>query len=165
MNQQQSAPNLKVFLRTILIIHLVIMGSLIMFSVFLVITSEKMGTFSFTQEPFEFLIPALLIVAVLVGNFLFKTVLNKDIQDKTLKQKLATYQTAHIIRIVPVEGIGLFAIVTYLTTTNLFFLGIAALALLILFTYIPVKEKVEQAIIPTIDEQVYFRNPDKSFSE
>jgi len=162
---QQQVKNLKSFLRTIFILHLAMMASLIMFSVFLITTSEKMGTFSFTQEPFEFLIPALLIAAIFIGNFLSKAVLNKGIQDKTLKQKLATYQTVHIIRIAPIEGVGLFSIVTYTTTTNLFFLGIAALALLILFTHIPTKEKIEQVITPTIEEQVYFRNPDKSFSE
>jgi len=163
MAQQQPATNFKTFLRTISILHLAMMGGLLVFSAFFLITSEETGSLSFTQEPFELLIPVLLIGGVFGGKFISKMILTKEIQNKTLQQKLAVYQTAHIIRIAPIEGIGFFAAVTYLTTNNLFFLLIAGLALLIMFTLIPTKEKIESAIPMSPEDQVYLRNPDKAF--
>jgi hypothetical protein len=161
--QQQPTTNFKSFLRTISILHLAMMGGLLVFPVFLVVTSEEMGALSFTQQPFEFLIPVLLIGAVFIGKFISKTILTKGIQNKTLQQKLGIYQTAHIIRVAPIEGIGFFAAVTYSTTHNLFFLLIAGLALLIMFTLIPTKEKIESAIPMSPEDQVYLRNPEKAF--
>ncbi|WP_299208336.1 hypothetical protein [uncultured Dokdonia sp.] len=161
--QQQPAASFKTFLRTLSILHLGMMSGLLMLCIFIFVSSEESGSLSFTQQPFEFLIPALLIGATLVGRFLFKTILHKDLQNKTLQQKLGIYQTAHIIRIAPIEGIGLFATVTYMTTDNLFFLIIAALALGILFTLIPTKEKIENVIPINAEDQVYLRNPDKRF--
>lgn len=161
--QQQPATNFKSFLRTISILHLAMMGGLLVFPVFLVVTSEEMGALSFTQQPFEFLIPVLLIGAVFIGKFISKTILTKGIQNKTLQQKLGIYQTAHIIRVAPIEGIGFFAAVTYSTTNNLFFLLIAGLTLLIMFTLIPTKEKIENAIPLSAEDQVYLRNSEKAF--
>ncbi|WP_299768048.1 hypothetical protein [uncultured Dokdonia sp.] len=161
--QQQPATNFKAFLRTLSIIHLAMMSGLLIFSVFIITTSKEMGTLSFTQQPFEFLIPALLIGAVFIGNFISKTILSKVNKDQSLQQKLGIYQTAHIIRIAPVEGIGLFAAVTYSGSKNLLFLLIAVLALLILFTLIPTKEKIESAIPINSEDQVYLRNTEKPF--
>ncbi len=163
MAQQQPATNFKSFLRTISIVHLAMMGGLLVFSAFFLITSEEMGSLSFTQQPFEFLIPALLVGGVFGGKFISKMMLTKETQNKTLKQKLAIYQTAHIVRVAPIEGIGFFAAVTYLTTNNLFFLLIAGVALLIMFTLIPTKEKIESALPISSEDQVYLRNPDKAF--
>lgn len=159
--QQQPATNFKAFLRTLSIIHFAMMGGLLIFSVFIITTSEEMGTLSFTQQPFEFLIPILFIGAVFIGNFISKTILSKVKKDQSLQQKLGVYQTAHIIRLAPIEGIGLFAAVTYSGSKNVLFLLIAVLALLILFTLIPTKEKIENAIPINSEDQVYLRNSEK----
>lgn len=161
--QQQSTSNFKSFLRTITFLHIAMMGGLFVFSAFFLITSEEMGSLSFTQQPFEFLIPVLLVGGIFGGKFISKMILTKEIQNKTLQQKLGIYQTAHIIRIAPIEGIGFFAAVTYTTTNNLFFLLIAALALLMMFMLIPTKEKIESAIPMSAEDQVYLRNTNKTF--
>ncbi len=164
MTQQQPATNFKSFLRTISILHIAMMAGLLLLPVFNIITSEEIGALSFTQQPYEFLIPVLLVGAIFIGKFVSKTILTKkDIQNKSLQHKLGVYQTAHIIRVAPIEGIGLFAAVTYTTTNNLFFLLIAGLALLIMFTFIPTKEKIENAIPMSPEDQVYLRNPEKIF--
>lgn len=162
MTEQRVATNFKSFLRTLTIIHFAMMGGLAMITV-LFMSSHDLGSLSFTQEPFEFLIPILLIGGVFVGKFISKIILSKEIQNKTLQEKLGVYQTAHIIRVAPIEGIGLFASVTYSTTNNLFFLLMAGVALLIMFTLIPTKEKIENTIPLSADDQVYLRNPEKNF--
>ena len=163
MQQRQPATNFKSFFRVLTIIHLVMMAGLIMMTVVFTMGSDGLGALSFTQEPFEFLIPILLVGAIFIGKLVSKTILTKGIQNKTLQHKLGVYQTAHIIRVAPIEGIGFFAIVTYSTTHNLFFLLIAGLALLMIFTLMPTKEKIESAISVSPEDQVYLRNPEKPF--
>ena len=162
MTEQRVATNFKSFLRTLTVIHFAMIGGLIMMTV-VFMTSNKLGSLSFTQEPFEFLIPALLIGGIFIGKFIAKVILTKEIQNKTLRQKLGIYQTAHIVRVAPIEGIGFFAAITYSTTNNLFFLLIAGIAILIMFTLIPTKEKIENAIPISAEDQVYLRNPEKNF--
>jgi len=160
--QQQPATNFKSFLRTISIIHFFLMAGLIMI-IILFISSGELGVLSFTQQPFEFLIPALLISGVFIGTYISKMMLTKETQNKTLQQKLGVYQTAHIIRVALVEGIGFFAAITYSNTNNLFFLLIAGIAILIMFTRIQTKEKIESALPISSEDQVYLKNPDKAF--
>ena len=162
MTEQRVATNFKSFLRTLTVIHFAMIGGLIMMTV-VFMTSNKLGSLSFTQEPFEFLIPALLIGGIFIGKFIAKVILTKEIQNKVLRQKLGIYQTAHIVRVAPIEGIGFFAAITYSTTSNLFFLLIAGIAILIMFTLIPTKEKIENAIPISAEDQVYLRNPEKNF--
>lgn len=163
MNQQPQATSVKSFLKTISILHFAMIAGIVAIAVMAYTTSNGESSLSFTQEPMELLAPGLLIAAIFIGRFISKIILSKGIQDKKIQQKLAVYQTAHLIRIAPIEGVGMFAGVMYLTYNNLFFLCIAGIALLILFTHIPSKEKIENAIHPTAEEQTYFRNPDKSF--
>ena len=163
MSQQQSASNLKAFLKTLYILHYSIMASLAVFSGYAIYSSKRLGSLSFTQQPMEFIIPLLLIGAIFIGTFFTKLILNKNVQSKPLLQKLGTYQTTHLIRIATVEGVGLYAALTYLTTNNLFFLLIAGIAMILLITAIPTKDKIENAITLTPEDQVYFRNPEKPF--
>lgn len=163
MNQQTQASSVKSFLKTISILHFAMMASIVAIAVMAYTTADGESSLSFTQESMELLIPGLLIAAIFVGKFVSKIVLSKGIRNKKIQQKLAVYQTAHLIRIAPIEGVGMFAGVMFLTYNNLFFLCIAAISLVILFTHIPSKEKIENAIDPTTEEQVYFRNPDKLF--
>lgn len=163
MSQQQTATHLKAFLKTLYILHYSIMASLAVFSGYAIYSSKRLGSLSFTQQSMEFIIPLLLIGAVILGKFLTKIILNKITASKTLVQKLGTYQTTHLIRIATVEGVGLYAALTYLATNNLFFLVIAALAMILLIMEIPSKDKIERAITLTPEDQVYFRNPEKPF--
>jgi hypothetical protein len=162
MSQQQPAANFKSFFRVLTIIHFAMIAGLMMITV-LFMSSDGLGTLSFTQEPFEFLIPIVLVGAIFIGKLVSKTLLTKGIKNKTLQQKLGVYQTAHIVRIAPIEGIGFFAAVTYSTTNNLFFLLIVGLTLLMILTLMPTKEKIESAILMNSEDQVYLRNPDKVF--
>ena len=163
MSQQQPASNLKAFLRTIYILHYGIMLSLVVFSGYAIYSSKRLGSLSFTQQPMEFIIPLSLIGAIVLSKFLTKLILNNKGKPKTLLQKLGLYQTTHLIRIATIEGVGLFAALTYLTTQNLFFLLIAGLAMILLIMAIPTKDKIESAITLTPEDQVYFRNPEKLF--
>lgn len=163
--EQQQATSVKSFLKTISILHFVMISGIIAISVMAYTTSNgEESSLSFTQEPMEFLAPGLLIAAIFIGTFLSKVILRKVTQDKSIQQKLAIYQTAHLVRIAPVEGAGMFAGVMYMSSNNLFFLCIVGIVLLILLTHIPTKDKIEKVIDPTSEEQVYFRNPDKSFN-
>ncbi|MEP0265893.1 hypothetical protein [Dokdonia sp.] len=163
MSQQQSASNLKAFIRTIYFLHYGIMLSLAVFSGYAIYSSRRLGSLSFTQQPMEFIIPLSLIGAIILGKFLTKLILNNNKKPKTLLQKLGLYQTTHLIRIATVEGVGLFAALTYLTTNNLFFLLIAGLAMILLIMMIPSKDKIERAITLTPEDEVHFRNPEKKF--
>ncbi|WP_299680647.1 hypothetical protein [uncultured Dokdonia sp.] len=165
MSQQQTgAGNYKGFLQTIGIIHLAIIAGFTMATVFIAnILSGEFAPLSFTQQPKEFIIPIGLIGAIALGRFLGTSMLSKLKVEDRLQKKLATYQTTHIIKIAMLEIIGFASLFSYSSSNNSFFIVIVALVLIMLFSIFPTKEKIENAIPTSTEDQPYLRNPEKPF--
>ncbi len=164
MEQQPTGGNYNAFLKVITIIHIALMGGLTMVTIIISgIGSEELGALSFTQQPKEFLIPAGLIAAIVIGRFISTSVLKKLSANDSLQKKLGVNQTSHLIKIAPLEGIGFFSVFTYAETNNSFFLAILAIVFALLILMFPTKGKIENAIPTSAEDQVYFRNPEKPF--
>ena len=161
MNQTQGSVNVQSFVKTSTIIHLAMTAGLLLCTIFSIYSVRSLGSFSFTQEPLEIGIPVLLILAIYAGIFLSKIMSPQATAAPSLRQKLGGYQTSHLVKIALVEGIGLFAAVTFQSTTNTLFLMVTGVALLVLVLRIPSISKITSAIKPTLEEQVYFSNPEK----
>lgn len=161
MNQPEGSTNVQSFVKTSTIIHLAMTAGLLVFTLFSVYSIGGLGSFSFTQEPLEIGIPVLLILAISAGTFLSKIMSPQSATAPSLGQKLGRYQTAHLIKIAPVEGIGLFAAVFFQSTANTLFLMVAGVALSVLLLSIPSISKIQTAVNPTLEEQAYFSNPEK----
>lgn len=164
MSQQQTGANYNAFIKTITIIHIALMAGLAMTTIIISgIGSEELGTFSFTQQPKELLIPAGFIAAIILGRFLSKSMLNKLDSKDTLQKKLGVNQTSHLIKVAPLEAIGFLCVFTYSETNNSFFLAILALVFLLFISLFPTKGKIENAIPTSTEDQPYLRNPEKPF--
>jgi len=84
---------------------------------------------------------ALALGGFAAGNILFKKQLQKITPERTLSQKIASYQTAFIIRMALLEGASLFSIVAYMLGGNLFFLAVFCVILLCFIFIRPTKDK------------------------
>lgn len=164
MNEQEGASNFKNFSKVLTLIHFAIVGGLIVSFIFLtnLASGDELPPLSFTQQPIEFILPVALIGAIALGRFLSKNILSKLKPEDRLQKKLATYQTTHLIKIALLEGVAFFSIFSS-DKTNSFNLVIAVLALVILLTLIPTKEKIESSIPIHAEDQLYLRNPETPF--
>jgi len=90
----------------------------------------------------KYVVPIFAIIGVFASNLVFKNKL-KDCTRKTgLKEKLNNYRSALIVKFALIEGNSFFALVAYLLTGKLLYLGLAGLLLIVLILYRPTKEKL-----------------------
>jgi len=135
---------LKTFITTLRVIHFALMAGLLAFCLFTLYSAESLGDFMFENDPLVFILPCLFLLAFGMSAFLYKTVLSKIDKEKSLKNKLGSFQTAHITRVAPLDGVGLFGAVLYMQTNNVLFICISLLCFMILITLVPSKDKIER---------------------
>jgi hypothetical protein len=135
----QSAAQL---VKTTSIIHLALTAGQILFAAITFIIPKKPTT-NTGNDMLIFIVPVMAISCFAAGHLLFKTLLDKIDVQSPLKAKLISYQSATIIRLALLEGPSLFAIVSFMLTGNMVFIGIAA-AIILYFIYLrPSKQKIE----------------------
>ena len=131
------------FIKTIQTIAIVLMmGVTTVVAVMFAMTNVDMY-FNFDVEGEEMLFYAFVLFAITMfsSKYIYKTIL-KDVTEKDLKGKKSAYQTAVIASLAVLEGGALFA-VTQLTSGNLAYLVIAALALVLMLISFPTGNKFE----------------------
>jgi hypothetical protein len=80
------------------------------------------------------------------GYYIAKSTFQKIDQNELLRSKLIKYQSGQIIRLSTCEGIGMYSIVCFLLTSNLFFLFFLIIAFTIMFWYYPAPDKIGMEI-------------------
>jgi hypothetical protein len=145
--------NAKALLKiTRIIFFAMIAGLLAMLAVTLYVSEIKYSSMINLTEPL-FFVNFILCCAALPGGYYYaKSIFNKIDPGDLLKNKLFRFQSGQIIRLAACEGVGLFAIVNLLVTSNLLFLIFLTIALLAMLVYYPTPEKIGREINLTQSE-------------
>lgn len=134
----------KDFFKSVQIIHLALITGVIILGIF---------AFSFHYIGIEmeggkelnfaliYVVPVFAIAGIVASNLVFKQKLKECITRPNLKEKLNCYRSALIIKFALIEGSSFFALVAFLLTGDLLYLGFAAILVVVFITYTPSKEK------------------------
>lgn len=93
------------------------------------------------SDIFICIVPIIIVVDFVAGNFVYKQLLKKAKSKALLKDKISAYTTVTLVRMAFAEGASLFTIAIYLITANVIFAGCAAVLIVVFFTFKPSKEK------------------------
>ena len=154
MYNQTSIPNPKSFIKTTTIIHLALLAGQVVFGVAVFfITPNPIIDLKPGNDPFFYISPALVVMGIFLGTFLFKKQLEKVAEKTSLQEKLPVYQSALIMRAAMSEGASLFGIVCMMLTANLFYLLIVGINILYFIWIRPTKFKIEEDLKLDYDEK------------
>ncbi len=90
---------------------------------------------------FIFILPLFVVAGIIASQVMFKIKLKEVKKKINLSEKLIDYRSALIVRYALLEGPSFFAIVVYMFTGELMFLGMAVLIILIFLFISPSVEK------------------------
>jgi len=130
-NQQTT----KEFFKLASIIHLALVLSIVLFGVvvyFFIADFQQVDTSSEFAKLLVYLVPGLVIVAIIASNLVYRIKLNEVKVSGDLKTKMLGYQLASIIRYMLLEAPALFALVAIFTTNNANFMVYAGLMVVLL---------------------------------
>ncbi len=150
----------KEFFKSIQIIHLALITGVIILGIFaysfhyIGIEMEGGKELNFALI---YVVPVFAIAGIIASNLVFKQKLKECIARPNLKEKLNCYRSALIIKFALIEGSSFFALVAFLLTGDLLYLGFAAILVVVFITYTPSKEKsiVDLELNPT-EKQIIF---------
>lgn len=141
-NSQELTPNK--FLKTISILHLMLLMGLLVFAGFLLFEFDGALMPTFDMNDTLLLIYPVVAIAVIIGSqALFKNVLASKENDTDLKVKLANYQTASIIKYAIIEGPAFFGFVMTTATGNTTYAAIAGVLIVYFLLQKPSLNKIE----------------------
>ena len=151
INKQPANQSAAALVKTTIIIHMALAAGQILFAaVTFLIQKPSTGT---NNDMLIFIVPAITVTSFAAGHLLFKKLIGNINSQSPLKAKLISYQSATLIRLALLEGPSLFAIVSFLITGKLVFIGIAA-AIILYFIYLrPTKQKIEDDLNLGYDEK------------
>ena len=140
------------------IIYFSIIGGMMFFLV--IVFSIANETFFFSADLTEILFALLLFLSIIAipGSYFFsaKAIKALNIND-TISKKFTVYQSALITRMAGCEGVGLFAIVCLLLTSNLFSMVFLIVPLAAMVSYYPQAEKIAKEINLSHSETELFK--------
>ncbi|AYL96923.1 hypothetical protein [Mucilaginibacter celer] len=152
INKQPANQSAAALVKTTIIIHLALTAGQILFAVVTFLIPKKPAT-GHSNDMLIFIVPTLAVSCFAAGHLLFKKLLSNINSQSPLKAKLISYQSATIIRLALLEGPSLFAIVSFLITGNMVFIGIAGLIILYFIYLRPTRQKIEDDLNLGYDEK------------
>ncbi|WP_421810934.1 hypothetical protein [Flagellimonas sp.] len=154
------------FIKTLSFLHMGIMAGPVILGIFFYTQVQNPGLdFSDSEDVFLAIIPVIAITGIFLGSFIFRKMIGSIPKDLDLRQKLARFQTASIIKYALLEGPALFAIVIFHNTQNLAYLIIASFLIFYLFLQRPTKDKVEHHLDLRGEEKSKFNRYDQPLGE
>jgi hypothetical protein len=133
----------KQYFRTLNVIHYALLaGQLLFAGVALYLTYGKNQVMNAPKEVFIYVVPLMAVLAVLVGQAIYRIKTKKLIRYQSLTAKMTEYLSIFIIRLAFIEGASLFAIVVYLMTVETIFMGIAVLLIVYFVLLRPTRIKI-----------------------
>ncbi len=142
-------------LATMRTIHFAMMGGMMMFGLvvfYLNSTTELSSSFE-NGDILLVVAGGFTLMAVGISPIIFKQQLAKLTGDEELRAKMATFQTAHIIRCALLEGAGLFATVISLVSHNSVVLAALVLVVGVFVLHIPSALSLERDLNLSPDEK------------
>lgn len=168
MNQTSNKVTSKDYFKTMQILHLAMIAGLVFFmlvSAFFVRGLLLEPIDSGIMSILMVVVPLLIFGGLFGSTLLIKNKLNVAKQKPNLTEKMSDYRAALIINFAMLEGPSFFAIVAYMLTGNLLFLGMAGLLLLVFFTIRPTTEKAIRDLELSPDEIKRINDPNEFISE
>jgi len=111
----------------------------------LVTLNITIGTLFFEvdfSEPFALVVLVMCLTVIPFGYLYSRRVFSGVNPGDTVREKYPKYQLGFLIRIASCEGVGLFAIICLMLTSNLYYLIFLALALVIFISNYPTPERI-----------------------
>ncbi|KAB7529378.1 hypothetical protein F8C76_16265 [Flagellimonas olearia] len=154
------------FIKTLSFLHMGIMAGPVILGIFFYTQVQNSHLdFSDSGDAFLAIIPLIAITGIFLGGFIFNKMIRSIPKDLDLRQKLARFQTASIIKYAFLEGPALFGIVIFHNTQNLAYLIIAAFLIFYLFLQRPTRDKVERHLDLRGEEKSKFNRYDQPLGE
>lgn len=130
----------KSYMRALSTIYLIMILGVLLFAAFSYLQGGNpvMG-FSANGDIWVYIVPLIAMISYFGGNFIFNRVLSNIPEKSSLKEKLAHYMRAGIIRYALLEGAAFIGAIAYWDNNNIFYLVIVASLILYLFKLRPTK--------------------------
>lgn len=137
----------KGFLKMLSLLHLGIAATPIVLGIFFYVQSRN-AKLSLDDEGdmFMAIVPLIAISSIFVGDLLIKKWIGNLPEKMALRDKLAKFQSAAIIKYALMEGAALFALVIFSNTQNLTYFLIGVFMIFYLILQRPTKDKVERML-------------------
>ncbi|MFC0878533.1 hypothetical protein ACE01N_18205 [Saccharicrinis sp. FJH2] len=158
-NQQTS----KQFFRTINILFLALFAGPFLFACIAVfMNSGENLRFQFfsSEEPVFIAATTLAIIDLFVSRIMYRYQIKRYNKDDKLHVKMATYQTAVIIRLALIEGASLLLIVSFFLSANLTALIFLGLMFIQFYFFKPSREEAIRDLHLNYNETAQVNNPD-----
>lgn len=144
------------FVRTLSIIHTVLLVALIAFGIFTYYQNSSFIARMNPQDLFIYIVPVVAAAGYFLSQLLFKKKLATISKEDKLQIKLGKYQTASLIKYALLEGAGFLALMAYYWSGNALHLVIAIALIAYLFVQRPTADKIKKELPLTFDEQKQF---------
>lgn len=158
----------KEYLKTLQIIYYALISGQVIFGLVALFLRKMIGLDTGLQDLtdiFLYLVPVFIFGGYLLSRILFKSNLKTAINKSSLIEKMSDYRAALVIRYALLEGPSFFAIVVYLLTGSLIFLGMAGLIIVLFFTMKPTKERSVTDLQLNPAEEQSILDPDRIIAE
>lgn len=119
---------------------------------------SKNAEFDFSGEgdAFKAIVPIVAFGSIFFGDLIFKKMVKGIPEKMGLKDKLAKFQSASVIKYALLEGAALFAVVIFSNTQNLTYFVLGAFLIFYLILQRPTKNKVENLLNLRGEEKAKF---------
>jgi hypothetical protein len=151
------SPDFSEDIRAMKIIHAAMLAGQLIFAAvvfYLVYTRIFENSSSDTDILFKYLVPAMALGGFLIGNILFRKLIQVARKYPDLKEKLTAYRGALITSYAIPEGCSLFAIIAALLTSQLLYLGIAVIVMFYFLTLRPRPERIVKDLDLSPSEEI-----------
>jgi len=132
------------FLKTLSIIHMALLVGPLLLGAFLFLNTKIIPTdVQNSDDVFIYVLPLLGMIGIFASKFLYQRFLRALVNKKSLREKLAGFQSASIIQYALVEGPAFLNLAWFGVTGNSLYLTVAGVLLIYLFI---VRPKATQVI-------------------
>lgn len=154
----------KQYLRSVQLIHIALLLGMIIFAGVTYYMNPSTEIIMSESGAFIFVVPVIIILGILLGNFIFKKLINRTFRQESLKTKLDNYLSALIIKFAFVEGPSLLALVAYLLSGNLIYMFFAIGLMIYFFTLKPSKNSIITTLKLTGESKLQFDKENEKVS-
>ncbi|WP_299525142.1 hypothetical protein [uncultured Lutibacter sp.] len=144
----------KDFIKSLQIIHFVLLMVIIVFAAYVSIQLNEQLTFSYSNDKaFLYIAITISFVGNLMSKSLFIKLIKKIPKDADLLEKASKYSTAHIFRLAMLEFPALMCIIFVMQSNNSFYFILVGLLLIIMLAILPTKNKFINDVPLTSNEK------------
>jgi len=159
---QQNVLTSKLYFRSLTIIFSALLAGQVFFTLLTLLLGEIVSgkeDMSSLIDIFKYFMPFCVLGGIIASIIISKAKLKEARKRDTLKQKLEDYQTLTIVKLAILEGQAFFAIVVFMITGSLIFLGYGLIVTLFFLTQFPMKIKIVEELNLNESDKRLLENP------